>query len=144
MDVTSDDNDGDARCSRGQDGKCFSWLPGGNLYSGSYDFTIYELYLPTKDAADVIDLGQIVWDVVVPADTDTLDVKMELTCGSSSSYFKNSTLGQPTGSATFIDATPLSAGHSNGYSTNPSISIADWKATIEYSGDYTANTVGDA
>lgn len=129
----------------GEDQKCFSWLPGGSLDAkGDFDFTVYELYLPTRDQAGVIDLGQIAYDVVIPAKTETEKVQLKLSCGSASTYFKNGTYGQPKDTPTFIDATPVTASHANSYSMTPTLKIDDYVATIEYEGDYIATTAGAA
>lgn len=82
--------------------------------------------------------------MVIPAKTDTYKVQLQLSCGSASTYFKNGTYGQPSNTATFIDATPVTAGHSNSYSLTPSLKIDDYTATIEYEGDYVATTTGAA
>lgn len=145
MATTTQKNDGDSRCALGVDSKnCLTWVPGGSLWSGSYDFTIYEIYLPTKDSGDVVDLGQIAYNVVIPSDSDTLDVKLKLKCDSPSNYFKNETYGQPKDTPNFISTIPLSAGHSNGYSSTPTLKIASHESTIEYNGQYEATSVGGA
>ena len=143
--ATTQANDGDSRCSNGVDAKnCFTWVPGGSLWSGAYDFLIYELYLPTKDDLSVIDLGQISYDVTIPSDAEGRDVKLELSCDSPSNYFKNSTYGQPSDTPNFIDVSPVTAGHTNGYSGVPTLKIASHKAEIEYGGEYVASSVGGA
>lgn len=143
MSVTTEKEDGDDRCSLGVGGNCFSFVPGAKMRNEAYDFLIYELYLPTKDNVKT-DLGNIAWDISVPGDSESLDVKLKLSCDSAGEYFVDATYGQPS-DAGFLDVSTV-GDQVNGYTSKPTLSISSHEATVEYTGRYDATdpSTGDA
>lgn len=140
--MTTQVQDGDARCANGIDGKCFTFYPGANMYNSELDFLIYEIRLPTKDSGNVIDLGAIAWDLSIDPDTEASPVKLEISCTSPENFFTDQYYGQPSDSATFIDTTAFGA-RTNGYTSTPALSIKSHTATIRYGDTYYSNQDGN-
>lgn len=126
---TTDAQDGKPACSSGQDDKCLSLLPGAKMNNGYFDFLVLEHVLPAQDTEMIHELGQIAWDLVIPAHTDEETVTLTVSCASND-YFYSSTWGQDGDANRISVSTVLEM--SNGYTEAPALSISGHDATLTY------------
>lgn len=115
-------NDADQRCLD----ECFSLKPGANQHKGGWDFLVWQIRLPTKDANDEHESNKLVWTFEVPADDTSNNVVASFSCTTASNYFtSDGVFGMDSGMAgDYPNSVEPFGTRTNSYDSEVSLSVS--------------------